>query len=443
MSLHNISSSLRNQNTVSPHNVESTCVKTTLCIRDIPYVEDAMAYFGRDRTERGLLAGEKVMIVTVSSRTYSWCSIPEGIACLMSSWGVINPTPVTAGFYIMPFWKKVHFVVNTQYIPMDVPVQKCPTADNIFIQIDTLALIKVVDPYKFAINIGPSKLQDVLVAFLEESIRSVARAVTYAEAYDIRGHELTGMVRALNEKTEQFGVVCHSVTIQDIFLPGGLVQTLSRESSYASLLKAQARQTDFTLLKISNEEKRKDCDLQRKNERLAYDAVMQQKIAMIRKESEEIQGLTSLKLVEVNSEMETESFQIGLKASHQVNVFTGQKERDFKVTLAKGTQTSTNITWKMLTYERVKKAQTQKLVTEQKVQAIKIKAQAENDVKEKMKLKRQDTINRRKLLVLTQLSNNKDIVISGSSKYSETAQLMASSDVKLTIPITQSVENTE
>ena len=88
------------------------------------------------------------------------------------------------------------------------------------IQVDTIIVIHIEDPYAFYINIGPSKLQHIVSSFVEETIRSLARTITYFEAYDLRNMDPEGdMIRSLNEKLHHFGVICSDITITDIFIP--------------------------------------------------------------------------------------------------------------------------------------------------------------------------------------------------------------------------------
>lgn len=50
--------------------------------------------------------------------------------------------------------------------------------------------IRVEDPIKFVTTVGPYKLNEMLLYYIEEAIRSVARSVTYYEAYEIRGRQM-------------------------------------------------------------------------------------------------------------------------------------------------------------------------------------------------------------------------------------------------------------
>jgi len=308
-------------------------LRTSLTFRDISYVEDSIVYFGKSRAERGLKPGEKVIVLTVTPPIFDLrlhCSIPSGVHVIISNWGVIDPKPVEAGLMWLPFWRKIEWVVNRQFIPIDVPVRTCPTADNVMIHIDSLALIRIQDPFVFITSIGPEKLLTVLRAFIEEAIRGVARTIGYFEAYDIRGHELTGMVRSLNEKIKDYGCFCKDVTIQDIFLPNDLVETLTRESSFYSLLKAQQRGTDFRSLQINNEELRKTVHLQRENERSAVSVQAQKVIGMIKKEEEELKSITSLRLKEIESEQRANVLTVHMNNELECNKILGKKEKDFK-----------------------------------------------------------------------------------------------------------------
>lgn len=292
------------------------------------------------------------------------------------------------------------------------------------IHVDTLALIKIEDPFIFVTEIGPTKLMHILRAFVEEAVRGVARTVSYYEAYDIRGQDLHSMVRALNDKIKGYGIICSEVTIQDVFLPPDLVETLNRESSYFSLLKAQKRATDFRSLQIKNEELRKTVQLQRDNERLAVKVQTEKLISMIKKDEAEILGISQMRLKEIESEQKAEVLNVLVKNELECSKLLGKKDKDYQITVANGRKkaTITNVT--IEAYEKVIKAETKLKVAETKAQSIKVNGDAEEKVQDKMKLKRKDITNRKQISVLNQLSTNQDVIISGSSNYSESSQLI-------------------
>lgn len=325
-------------------------------------------------------------------------------------------------------WKRVEWVITKHYLPIDIPVKACPTADNVMIQVDALALIRVEEPYVFVTTIGPQKLMQVLRAFIEESVRAVARTVGYFEAYDIRGQDLHGMVRALNDKISVYGVSCSDVTIQDVFLPVELVNTLNKESSYYSLLKAQKRETDFKSLQLKNEEFRKTVQLQRSNERLALQVQTEKIISIIKKDSEEIIGITSMRLKEIESEEKAQVLNVKVKNELECAKILGKKDKDFLITVASGKKKADLTIATINAYEKVVKSDTQLNVSEIRAKSVEVKGQAEEKVQEKLKAKRKDIVNRKQISIIGTLSSNQDVTISGSSNYSEISQLVGTND---------------
>jgi regulator of protease activity HflC (stomatin/prohibitin superfamily) len=211
------------------HTEEGVTIGTILTTRQVSSVEATSTYFSDKKVFDSLTTGsknfkilkkkgEQPMIVTIN-RSHLWASIPEGLHVITSTWGVIDKTPAKPGLMLLPFWRKIECVITNNYIPVDVPIKLCPTLDNVLIQVDVMILIHVEDPIKFYINIGPYKLQHIVDSFVEEAIRSLARTIPYYEAYDLRGMGIDDMTRSLNEKLENFGVLCSDITITDIFLP--------------------------------------------------------------------------------------------------------------------------------------------------------------------------------------------------------------------------------
>eukprot|EP01080_Neovahlkampfia_damariscottae_P003246 gene3246-5689_t len=400
-------------------------VETTLTTCTISSVERTSSYFSDQRVFDNLVPGEQPVILTIN-RAHLWASIPAGVYVLVSNWGVINPKPATPGLMFLPFWRHIECVITSNFIPVDVPIKLCPTLDNVLIQVDVIILIHIEDPYKFYVNVGPYKLQRIVASFVEEAIRSLARTLTYYEAYDIRGMGIEDMVRTLNEKLEQFGVICADITVTDIYLPEDLKTSMAEKTGYASSMKAHNREHEFNEKKIEYEEIRTLENLKHNNQRFAYDTEMKKLMNMIQKETSEIESLAQKSCSEIQSKQTAEALVISSKAKLEAAKLEGKKIRDYQITIAKGKQESNVIKANEIKYNEIKRSEITLNVSDSKAKALTKISEAEQKSKDKLKAKREDIIKRAQLSVLNSLSENPNLVISGSSSDDKLSQLVAS-----------------
>jgi regulator of protease activity HflC (stomatin/prohibitin superfamily) len=92
-------------------------------------------------------------------------------------------------------------------------VKKVPTADNVFVSIDVEVVFKILrdeaNIRAFAYNLGPPRLEKLLQAFLEESIRTMARMKTYSKVFDLMDsaadEQLENTKRRMNENLSTYG----------------------------------------------------------------------------------------------------------------------------------------------------------------------------------------------------------------------------------------------
>eukprot|EP01080_Neovahlkampfia_damariscottae_P002072 gene2072-1944_t len=402
----------------------SSLVLTALTSHGISSVERASSYFSDPEVFESLASGEQPILLNIT-RKHLWAYVPEGLYVLTSSWGVISKTPAKAGLMLLPIWKKIVCVIPKHYIPVDVPIKLCPTLDNVMIQVDIIIVIHIEDPYAFYINIGPSKLQHIVSSFVEETIRSLCRTITYYEAYDIRNMDPEGdMIRSLNEKMETFGVVCSDITITDIFIPRDLKESMEKTTGYQSSTRAHNREHEFEEKKLEYQEFRIFENLKHQNQRFAYDTETQKLVNMIQKETDEIDALTTKSVSEISSKQYGEVLEISSKAKLESAKLDGEKIKFLYVTLATGKKDSSIVKANEWKYTDIIHSQIVLNVAENKSKALLLISKAEEQSKDKMRPKREDKVKRAQIAVINSLSENQNLHISGSSSDDKFAQIL-------------------
>jgi len=111
-----------------------------------------------------------------------------------------------------------------------------------------------------------------------------------------------------------------------------------------------------------------------------------------------------------------------------------KRKKDFKVTISNGQKKSAITYASMDAYEKVLRSKTSLIVAETRSKSIKVNGDAEEKSSEKLKAKRRDNVSRGQIKVFSQLGTNQDVVISGSSNYSDISQIVGTkSDVSISV----------
>eukprot|EP01027_Heterolobosea_sp_BB2_P013858 GEZU01019942.1.p1 GENE.GEZU01019942.1~~GEZU01019942.1.p1 ORF type:complete len:344 (-),score=104.12 GEZU01019942.1:895-1926(-) len=325
-------------------------------------------------------------------------------------------------------WTKVAFVVTEQHIPFDIPVQNCPTADNVKVKIDTLIVFRIARAEDFVFNLGPHKLNDILVSFVEEAIRSLARTVTYDEVYELRGVETTDMVRSLNDKLKTFGVEVSQVKVTNVQLPPSLADSMQMETAYTSKQREHRRNHEFQTTLLNDNEFLKLKENERLHERqMAAEMALCERL-YIAKDTAELDALTERRLKEIEAEQRAEEERILAQAQLEEAKLIGEKEANLEVAIALAKKEAAIIAAEEKAYILTKKAATAKNVAENKAAALLTIATAEEAAATKLKEKRALEIEKRKLDVLKALVSNPNTIIAGSNDYDSLAQIVGVSD---------------
>lgn len=355
------------------------------------------------------------------NRFYCW--IPQGVTGIASRLGKLVDS-LGPGFHFLPPFTRIEFLVTNSYIPFDYPVKSCPTADCVFVKIDVLIVFCIVDAMKFIINLGPNKLNDIMAAFLEESIRTLARTVYYDEVHDLRGESMEPMRLQLQEKLlEPFGVDVADITITNIHIPNELQSSMEASTSYISKIRCKEKSHEYDIMCLMNREKRHLAQLDHDNERKALDEEAKRFRLLLSKESDEISALTKKLLAEILSEQESQVLKIRLEAEKEEASLQGETSKTVVQIQCNAKKRAAIIEEISLANVKVKESQTRCEVANYIAESINLVSNAEGLSYKDLQPLRQLLFQKKQLEILEEISNNKKIVITGSSDYTQLAQI--------------------
>lgn len=357
--------------------------------------------------------GNTPIVLIPRGRNSLWrMTIPLGCYAIVAQRGA-NKGVYKPGFYVRSPWYKVTHLVTSHYIPYHFSVKSCPTKDNIKITLDVDFLLHVEDAENFVFNIGPENMEELLRSTQEESIRILARTVLIKDAYSLRGHEANDMLKKLNEKLNQYGIVVDQVTIANITLPKEYSDSLQTETIYGTLDLQQQKEQEYNI-RIQETKKEKEKKQQRfDNELQKMEREYSKNLISVNKEYEEFSANANKELAELKTTKQAKINMIKANATGKQDAINAdidrirdmnqmQLEMDFNKIIADSHKQESQI-----------KAEAQIIIKNNEAKGLKELADAEAYVSNTYQSIRKHNIDMDKIDIIDSLANNENNLICG------------------------------
>jgi len=402
-----------------------------------------------------------------------YLAIPEGFHAIMTSYGQYTGVRPAGLHYAYP-WERVSHLVTKQYIVFDTPVKECPTLDNVMVEIDVNVVFHIKEDETsvkaFVYTLGPERLQDMLKAFQEEAVRGMARQKNYTDIYDLMDTEelpefeekkaepeelpteevgydddddggpdntekdkaketeekrqstsrenlaeqLDNTKREMNRKLNEYGVNVYSITITNVRLPTEFRNQMEEATTFQSKNIEQESKQRYDLLVIENTEKRNK-DMQQLQE-LKEEATVKkdQRAAAEKKTTDIFSAETESLLALIKEEMKSEIRDINTTSTLKCAQLNAEKVEELAAIEAEAEAEIKTLEADLEGWMTRKHAETKLKVAELEAKKNFIMAQAEDDMKEKLKAKREFNTMMSNIMVLNRLADNPGAVISGT-----------------------------
>lgn len=214
-------------------------------------------------------AGEIPLVLIPASRpsVSMWLEIPTGVACLMQRFGKDIGT-MSPGLHILPSWYRIAYIVSQQSCCYDAPVVACPTSDDVRVSVDVVLIFQITDPQKFIYRLGAKNFDEFLSGTVDEAIRMLVRKESHQTVYALRGERADVMLKMLNDKFVEAGVVFHDVKVTSVWLPDLLANSLEITTKMSKGMEKDITSNEFEMLKIRQDSEMEIEEIRRKQEQV-------------------------------------------------------------------------------------------------------------------------------------------------------------------------------
>eukprot|EP00475_Leptophrys_vorax_P037299 TRINITY_DN6409_c0_g1_i1.p1 TRINITY_DN6409_c0_g1~~TRINITY_DN6409_c0_g1_i1.p1 ORF type:complete len:285 (+),score=47.63 TRINITY_DN6409_c0_g1_i1:67-855(+) len=201
-----------------------------------------------------------VPVIFRPDRPWTCCTteVPDGFKAIAVGYSGKYEGIWPSGLMVHSPGKHVAFLVPASVIVYSMPVRRCPTKDNVMIEIRVSFMMHINMDEESLLHLcwglGAANLDKIIRTVTYEHVRVMARSISIWEAYDvISGHVVVKeTIDALNERLAFYGIGVDSMAIESIRIPDEFAQLLSKATQWNVLTKFEYRNYDFALLKIRN-----------------------------------------------------------------------------------------------------------------------------------------------------------------------------------------------
>jgi len=306
---------------------------TTLIELTVDHLRDAHGIIGErpnDAFTPLVLVPQGAMSTCCCCCPLCYVSIPEGFSAIVAKFGGIVEGDMddgtwSPGCHCFSPLLSVDYLVSKQLVVFDTPVKDVKTKDNISVNLDVMILFEIVNAKEFVLKMGPAKLDDLLRAAQEESLRQMAMETLVENIYDLQGSNTKHIAKELNDtKFSGFGVTIHHFTVKNVTIHGEIANDWEEKTLFEPKASMQRMKQKFDRQQLNNDEGkqklREECD----NVRMAAE----QKTEVVKntaiKETAQVVAQTERDIAELEASRDVEAQQLLTNSELEVSKLNSQ-----------------------------------------------------------------------------------------------------------------------
>lgn len=153
--------------------------------------------------------------------------VPTKKAYIVERLGRYHKT-LEAGFHtLIPFVDKVTFIQDLKETTIDVPPQDCFTRDEVYVEVDGVIYMSVIDPAKASFGVTQYVFASIELA--QTTTRSVIGTLDLDSTFEERSLISSKVVEVLNNAGESWGIRVHRYEIKNISPPKSVQNSMEKQ----------------------------------------------------------------------------------------------------------------------------------------------------------------------------------------------------------------------
>lgn len=174
-----------------------------------------------------LLFWGAVFIIIVYQFVRSIRLVPTKKAYVVERLGKYHKT-LEAGFHaLIPFFDKVTFIQDLKEQTIDVPPQDCFTKDEVYVEVDGVIYMSIIDPTKASYGVTEYSFASIELA--QTTTRSIIGTLDLDKTFEERDLISSKVVEVLNHAGETWGIRVHRYEIKNISPPHTVQASMEKQ----------------------------------------------------------------------------------------------------------------------------------------------------------------------------------------------------------------------
>lgn len=211
-------------------------------------------------------------------RSYQCCcfdikmDVPANYTVLEEDCGASQPLMQAGAHWCYCCNRRVVCLLSKNIVNYDAPVQKCPTKDNAYVDVDIHFTFRLPQNneklvHQFVYRLGAGRFDELLAAEVEENIRNFINTIFLHQVFDLKSDMANDMMQQLNHKFNKYGIMFEQCNVTGVFVNPQLINALTEKTKLKIELKNHQKEQENLKLTLENEEQQKLTLLENKNRR--------------------------------------------------------------------------------------------------------------------------------------------------------------------------------
>lgn len=208
--------------------------------------------------------GNNQCIIVMVKRTYQCCcfdikfDVPANFTVLEESCGESTGVMNAGARWCYCCHKRVACMITRNIVNYDAPIQRCPTKDNAYVDVDIHFTFRLpTNPQmvkNFVYKLGAARFDELLAAEVEENMRNFINTIWLYQVFDLKSDMANSMIQELDKKFSFYGITFDQCSVTHVEVNRQLQEALQKKTEIKFQLKNHMKEQENRKLKMENEE---------------------------------------------------------------------------------------------------------------------------------------------------------------------------------------------